>query len=66
MHKNGPDWFPATGHDCDGKMGQIGTEIQRMMILAESGPSNNNTQVSGTQEFKELKYFALNFLERNS
>ena len=46
MHKNGPDWFPATGHDCDGKMGQIGTEIQRMMILAESGPSHNNTQVS--------------------
>ena len=29
MHKNGPDWFPATSHDCDGKMGQIGTEIQR-------------------------------------
>ena len=45
MHKNGPDWFPATSHDCDGKMGQFGTEIQRMMILSESGPSNNTTQV---------------------
>ena len=60
MHKNGPDWFPATSHDCDGKMGQIGTEIQRMMILSESGPSNNDAQ------FKEVKHFALNFLERNS
>ena len=38
---------------------------QRMMILSESGPSNNTNQVWEAR-VQKVKYFALNFLERNS
>ena len=39
MHKNGPDWFPATSLlDCEGKMDHIGTEIQSTMMLRVGAP----------------------------